>query len=73
MATLDINNGDTLETATIGDVIINQYGERQTIVGEQGSVWVVETTRTHAHGWVKATKSVFKYDPSRVVVAVTSH
>jgi hypothetical protein len=68
MATLNINNGDTLEHATIGDVIINYYGERQTIVGEQGSVWVVETNRKHGKDWVKVTKPVFKYDPSRVVV-----
>ena len=68
MATLNINNGDTLEHATIGDVIINYYGERQTIVGEQGSVWVVETNRKQGGVWVKATKPVFKYDPSRVVV-----
>ena len=68
MATLNINNGDTLENATIGDVIINYYGERQTIVGEQGSVWIVEKTRTHARGWVKSNAYVFKYDPNRVVV-----
>jgi len=68
MATLNINNGDTLEHATIGDVIINYYGERQTIVGEQGGVWVVETNRKHRGEWVKVTKPVFKYDPSRVVV-----
>ena len=69
MTTLNINNGDTLEHATIGDVIINYYGERQTIVGEQGSVWVVQTiVGKHANRPLKVTKSVFKYDPSRVVV-----
>jgi hypothetical protein len=43
MATYDATKGDTLEGATIDDIVINGYGESGRIVGEtpRGTAWVI--------------------------------
>lgn len=68
MKTINILNGDTLEGAEIGDVIINGYGESQKIKYDEGKWWVVETVRYHDNGTVKGLHHVLKFDPNSQIV-----